>query len=162
MKRSISLSFAAAAVVATIAGFAASPASASGGNAPVFYVALGDSLATGAQPAGSGVLSGLNAANGTNRGYVDVLYDATRAQIPNLQLRNFGCGGETTTSLVEGGFPFDFPCGYGHTTSQLDEALAFLRAHSGEIAFVTIDIGGNDVTSLSGGGASCDRGKPAG
>jgi hypothetical protein len=35
---------------------------------PVYDVALGDSLAIGAQPAPSGEPNALNAANGTNRG----------------------------------------------------------------------------------------------
>jgi lysophospholipase L1-like esterase len=116
---------------------------------PVYYVALGDSLATGAQPAPSGELNGTNAANGTNRGYVDALYAAERAKVPNLQLRNFGCGGESTETMIDGGAYFDYICGYART-SQLDQALAFLQAHRGEIAFITIDIGANDL--IGGGG----------
>jgi lysophospholipase L1-like esterase len=118
---------------------------------PVYYVALGDSLAAGTQPAPSGELNGTLAANGTNRGYVDDLYAAEREKIPNLQLRNFGCGGESTTSMIEGGFPFDLRCGYVDS-SQLAQAAAFLQTHEGQIAFVTIDIGANDV--LSGGGVA--------
>jgi lysophospholipase L1-like esterase len=114
--------------------------------APVYYVALGDSLATGAQPARSGVFAGLRAANGTNRGYADVLHDLMRDELGSLQLRNFGCGGETTESLIAGGNP---TCGYVRS-SQLAEAIAFLEEHDSEIAFVTIDIGGNDL--LAGGG----------
>jgi lysophospholipase L1-like esterase len=134
-----------ASLAAAVLALATAPAVAAS-NAPKYYVALGDSLATGAQPAVSGVLNHLRAANGTNRGYVDVLYARERAQDGNLQLRNFGCGGETTTSMIEGGNP---TCGY-RRTSQLAEALAFLEAHRGDIAFVTIDIGGNDL--LWGGG----------
>lgn len=118
--------------------------------APVHYVALGDSLATGAQPAPSGVENRLLAANGTNRGYVDAVYAAKREQIPNLQLRKFGCGGETTTSMLDGSLPHDLRCGYANS-SQLVEALAFLREHEGRIAFVTIDIGGNDLFGEGGG-----------
>ena len=76
-----------------------------------YYLSLGDSLATGAQPAGSGVFNGLRAANGTNRGYADVLHDLMRAELGNLQLRNFGCGGETTASLIAGGNPTCGPSG---------------------------------------------------
>jgi hypothetical protein len=36
--------------------------------------------------------------------------------------------------------------------SQLDQAIAFLRAHAGQMSLVTIDIGGNDI------GASCGAG----
>ena len=92
------------------------------------------------------MFAGLRAANGTNRGYADVLYDLMRYELGNLQLRNFGCGGETTESLIAGGNP---TCGYARS-SQLAEAIAFLEEHEGEIAFVTIDIGGNDL--LAGGG----------
>jgi lysophospholipase L1-like esterase len=113
-----------ASLAAAVLALATAPAVAAS-NAPTYYVALGDSLAAGAQPAVSGVLNHLRAANGTNRGYVDVLYARERAQDGNLQLRNFGCGGETTTSMIEGGNP---TCGY-RRTSQLAEALAFLEAH---------------------------------
>ena len=136
-------------MLASLALVVASTAAAA--SAPVFYVALGDSLATGAQPAPSGVENGLLAANGTNRGYVDVLHAAMRERIPNLQLRDFGCGGETTTSLIGGSLPHYVRRGY-QRGSQLAEAVAFLRDHFGEIAFVTIDIGANDV--FAGGGAA--------
>ena len=140
MNALLRLAAAAAVALASLAAAAAAPAA----GQPVYYVALGDSLAAGHQPAPSGTLNHLLAANGTNRGYADVLYHLKRATIPNLQLRNFACGGESTTSMREGGLPHDLRCGYGNTT-QLAEAVAFLRAHPGEIAFVTIDIGPNDL-----------------
>jgi lysophospholipase L1-like esterase len=120
------------------------PAAALADTSRVYYVALGDSLATGAQPAPSGEPNHLRAANGTNRGYVDDLYAAERAEVPNLQLRNFGCGSESTQTMINGGASFDVVCGYGRT-SQLDQAVAFLEAHQGQIAFITIDIGANDA-----------------
>src|SRR5262249_47687282 len=121
------------------------PAAARADTGPAYYVALGDSIATGAQPARSGELNGLHAANGTNRGYVDDLYAAKRATMPNLQLRNFGCGGETTQTMITGGTFSDTRCGY-KTSPQLDQAAAFLEAHRGQIAFITIDIGANPLT----------------
>lgn len=149
--KKISLSLVLIVALASLAALAGSPAlAAGGGNAPVYFVALGDSLAAGAQPAPSGVENRLLAANGTNRGYVDVLHATMRDRIPNLLLRDFSCSGETTTSLIQGGLPFDVRCGYGQS-SQLAEALSFLRAHPGEIAFVTIDIGANDLRSGNGG-----------
>ena len=125
------------------------PVAARADNSPVYYVALGDSLSTGAQPARSGELNGLHAANGTNRGYVDDLYAAERAKVPSLQLRNFGCGGESTQTMINGGTFGDVRCGY-KTTSQLGQAAAFVQAHRGQIAFITIDIGAGDL--ISGGG----------
>ena len=148
--KKISLSLVLIVALASLAALAGSPALAAGGGKPVYFVALGDSLAAGAQPAPSGVENRLLAANGTNRGYVDVLHATMRDRIPNLLLRDFSCSGETTTSLIQGGLPFDVRCGYGQS-SQLAEALSFLRAHPGEIAFVTIDIGANDLRSGNGG-----------
>ena len=143
MRIKISILLAGLASALLFAGFAPGAAAST---APVYFVALGDSLATGAQPAHSGVFAGLRAANGTNRGYADVLYDLVRDELGNLQLRNFGCGGETTASLIAGGNP---TCGYARS-SQLAQTVAFLEEHEGEIAFVTIDIGANDL--LAGGG----------
>jgi lysophospholipase L1-like esterase len=140
------------AITLLLAGLVAGVSSAEGSEAaPVYYVALGDSLATGAQPTPSGQTAALRAANGTNSGYVDVLYDLVRERTPNLHVKNFGCGGESTTSMIEGGFPFDYRCGYG-PSSQLAEAVAFLQEHRGQVAFVTVDIGANDL--FTGGAAA--------
>src|SRR5262249_61441403 len=48
-----------------------------------------------------------------------------------------------------GGPPF---CGY--PGPQLAASVAFLDAHRGEVAYVTIDIGGNDVIQPDGGGVA--------
>lgn len=138
-------------LAAICAAALAVPVAALADTSPVYYVALGDSLATGAQPARSGELNGLHAANGTNRGYVDDLYAAERTKVPNLQLRNLGCGGESTQTMINGGAPFDVRCGY-KTSSQLGQAVAFLQAHRGQLAFITIDVGANDL--ISGGGVA--------
>jgi lysophospholipase L1-like esterase len=95
---------------------------------PRYYVALGDSLAAGEQPVGS-----------FDRGYANQLYGEVRDEIPGLRLKNPGCSGETTDTMLEGGI-CTYPSG-----SQLDEAVAFLQAHPARIAFVTIDIGINDA-----------------
>jgi lysophospholipase L1-like esterase len=98
-----------------------------------YYVSLGDSAAAGLQPIGYG----------QTHGYADQLFDLVRSQFTQLRLMKFGCSGETTESLISGiGNPY--PCTYP-SGSQLDEAAAFLRAHVGQVAFVTIDIGGNDA-----------------
>ncbi|HEY7134141.1 MAG TPA: SGNH/GDSL hydrolase family protein [Acidimicrobiia bacterium] len=91
-----------------------------------YYVAVGDSLATGdAAPPGSG--------------YADDLLARWRSRHPGLTLQDFGCANETTVTMMHGGF-----CGYPQG-NQLSAAEAFLRAHRSEVAVVTIDIGGDDV-----------------
>jgi lysophospholipase L1-like esterase len=95
-----------------------------------FYLALGDSLSVGfGAPAG--------------QGYVADLESFEAGRFPGLQLVDLGCAGETTTSFVDGAL-----CPY-QEGSQLAAAEAFLRGHRGEVAFVTIDIGGNDVTGCA-------------
>jgi lysophospholipase L1-like esterase len=83
-----------------------------------YYLALGDSLATGF-------------AAGPGQGYTDDLLAHFQSQVSGLQLVDLGVSGETTTSFIDGG--------------QLQAAEAFLAAHSGQVSFVTIDIGGNDI-----------------
>jgi lysophospholipase L1-like esterase len=125
-----------AALIATPGAPASSKAS--------YYLSLGDSLAQGYQPIGGPLKSG-NAPPGYNHGYVDELFKLTRERHEQLQEVKLGCGGATTTTLrFGGGF-----CSY-EQGSQLAAAAAFLEEHGEEVAFVTIDIGGNDL--LSGGG----------
>jgi lysophospholipase L1-like esterase len=108
-----------------------------------YYVSLGDSYAVGFQP-GRGA---------TRHGFPDqVVTKATRRGY-HLQLVNFGCGGATTTSILQAP-TCPIPArpihgaDYGGVT-QAAAAEAFLRAHRGQIALVTVSIGGNDVTSCA-------------
>ncbi len=83
-----------------------------------YYLALGDSLAAGfAAPPG--------------QGYADDLLTDERVAIPDLQLVDLAVSGATTTSFIHDG--------------QLAGAESFLAAHPGQVALVTIDIGGNDI-----------------
>jgi lysophospholipase L1-like esterase len=92
---------------------------------PVYYVALGDSLASGyASPSGEG--------------YANDLTTYLQKSDPNIELVDLGCSGETTTSMIEGGI-----CSY-NGKSQLAAATSFLAANRGSVALVTVDIGGND------------------
>jgi lysophospholipase L1-like esterase len=100
-----------------------------------YYLALGDSLAQGVQPNASGV------SVETNHGYVDDLYAVESTRVPGLQLEKLGCPGETTTTMINGGI-----CAYSKSkkhNSQLYQAEHFLKSHT--VAFVTIDIGANNV-----------------
>jgi acetyl esterase/lipase len=111
------------------AASAAAPAGAAKASAPHYYLALGDWLATG-----------IGASSSAND-YVNLIasYEATR--YPNLQTVNLGCGGATTASLANGP-----GCSYT-TGTQLGDAVAFLRAHPHQVAFVTIDIGADDIAA---------------
>ena len=108
----------------TISGVAPAPTGA------VYYLALGDSLATGY-------------AAGPGEGYVDLLAHHYADRWPGLTLVDYGCSSETTTSMMDGSI-----CRFGGK-SQLDAATDFLAAHPGQVAMITIDIGGNDVVFCS-------------
>jgi lysophospholipase L1-like esterase len=110
-----------------------------------YYLSLGDSIAQGYQPIG-GPPAPLGFP-GYNQGYADQLLKLVRDRYEHLRLVKLGCGGETTTTMIIGAPWCGFPAG-----SQLAEATAFLRAYRGEVAFVTLDIGGNDVLQPDGGG----------
>jgi len=110
---------------------------------PTYYLALGDSLAIGVQPSQSGDVA-------TNQGYADDLYSVFRSRFRGLALAKLGCSGETTTSMIHGGI-----CTYADG-SQLAAAVNFLLTH--RVAFVTLDIGGNDIdhcVSLAGIDSTC-------
>lgn len=141
----------AAAVVAMLAGAAPAAAASANGGPPVkYYLALGDSLAQGDQPATPPLPAGVSLGQTieTDQGYADDLFAHYSAQIPNLQLVKLACPGETTTSMITGaGSQCTYPEG-----SQLQAALAFIRAHRSGVALITIDIGANDVDGCAPGG----------
>lgn len=128
-----------AAIATALPGAAAAKAA-----SPHYYLALGDSLSQGMQPNAAGVT------RNTNQGYANDLLAIERHRVPNLQLVQLGCGGETTTSMLTG---------QGNATnartlhcdraggSQEAAAERFLRTHHhpGEVPLVTVDIGANDV-----------------
>jgi lysophospholipase L1-like esterase len=117
-----------AAVLTTAFIGTASPAGAA--SKATYYVSLGDSAAAGFQPPGEDA-----------RGYADQLYQRVKPSFQELRLVKLGCPGETTESLISG---IDSLCTY-QSGSQLDEATSFLLAHRSQIAFITIDIGVNDI-----------------
>jgi lysophospholipase L1-like esterase len=116
------------AILATAITATANPVRAS--TEVTYYVSLGDSAAAGYQPNGS-----------HSHGYADQLHQRIQATVPQLQLLKLGCPGETAESLISGRrSPCDYPSG-----SQLNEATNFMLSHPGKIAFITINIGVNDV-----------------
>ena len=109
-----------------------------------YFLSLGDSLAVGVQPIGP------PPTHETDEGYADQLHAGLLADNPRLTLVKLGCGGESTVSMRFGsqvrtvvsscatprGYKDRYPKG-----TQLAEAVAFLEAHKGKVALVTIDIG---------------------
>lgn len=128
MRRGFVLLTATAIIMTSFAG-GTSIAYASAGRAR-YYVSLGDSVAAGFQPSGQ-----------VGKGYVDDLVRRVRASIPSVRARRFACVGETTRSLIAG---IGSECSYA-AGSQLDAAVRFLRRHRGQVPFITIDIGSNDM-----------------
>jgi lysophospholipase L1-like esterase len=118
------------------------PGANAGGSKATYYLSLGDSLAQGLQPIGGP--ESRRASPGYNQGYADQLFKLVRSDYTQLREVKLGCGGESTVTFRTGGL-----CQYPNGT-QLQEAVAFLQEHGDEVAFVTIDLGANDI--LSGGG----------
>ena len=111
------------------------------------YVSLGDSYASGYQPSAAG--PGKN----TRNGFAYQVPGLAKPRGYKLKLVNFGCGGETTVSLLERKTECGKALGpggvkYGGTT-QLKAATRYLRAHKKRVALITVSIGGNDVTKCA-------------
>lgn len=128
-----------------------------------YYLALGDSLAFGYQKAKFlGELPNSYSAASFNTGYDADLAAMFPSVMPPGQKGgftevNYGCPGETTSSMMGTTSPCpyryqfapslilslhnDYPTG----DSQLQAAVAFLRAHRGHVNPVTLDIGANDI-----------------
>jgi len=120
---------------------AAIPGSNAGAATHRYYLSLGDSVAAGWQP---DPVTGES--DFTRQAYTDQIFWTLRLGMPGLLHAKMGCPGETTASMIDGGGPAGALCGYTGT-SQLDAAVAFIAAHPGQVAFITIDIGVNDVLS---------------
>jgi len=110
-----------------------------------YYLSVGDSLAQGFQPIGGPHTN--SAAAGYNQGYADQLLKLARdGGAKRLRLVKLGCGGETTASMIADSFcPADYATG-----TQLGDAVQFLDEHPGQIAFITINIGVNDIFECEG------------
>jgi lysophospholipase L1-like esterase len=114
----------------------------------VFYLSVGDSLAQGFQPIGGPHTN--SAAVGYRQGYADQLFKLARdGGQDQLRLVKLGCGGESTATMIE-----NSRCAYD-TGSQLGDAVEFLDAHPGKVAFITINLGANDIFEDCGGNPGC-------
>ncbi|OIQ77036.1 hypothetical protein GALL_412740 [mine drainage metagenome] len=111
-----------------------------------YYLSLGDSLAYGYQP-------NLVAAGDLDPAHYNSYAEDFARLDRRVTLVNYGCPGETTSTLVSGGCPWPMTAlhdSYGEAGSQLAAATAFLTAHRGHVSLVTIDIGSNDLLALVG------------
>jgi lysophospholipase L1-like esterase len=115
------------------------PSLAQAKNKPSYYVSLGDSYAAGYQPN-----------IGTSRaGFAYQLVGLAKKHGYKLKLVNFGCGGETTVSILKrtkkcaglgpGGAKYA-----GKT--QVAAATKFIKKHRKRIGLITVSISGNDLT----------------
>jgi lysophospholipase L1-like esterase len=110
-----------------------------------YYLALGDSIAYGFQPAKA---QARLPPSKFNTGYVDVFAARMRTLASGLQVVNYSCPGESTKTFIAGGCPGRGDVRGLHDTyrgAQLTAALAFLRAHSGEVGPITLTLWGNDL-----------------
>ena len=107
------------------------------------YLSLGDSYAAGYQPGTAG------RPGGTSRnGFAYQVVRKAAAGGLDLRLTNLGCSGATTRSVLTrpGCAPrFLGPGASPYAGTQADAAAAYLRAHRGDVALVTVALGGNDV-----------------
>ena len=150
------------ALLVVVASFAAVPvanaATTTFTNPKDYYVAVGDSLAFGYQQAKLNNALATNTYSEAlfNTGYVDDFATLMHAKGENPEHTiNFGCPGETSTSLLgatnasTGCTTYPLPIHRNHPgTTQIGAAVAFLKAHANETSPVTLDIGANDLLAV--------------
>jgi lysophospholipase L1-like esterase len=116
-------------------------------NPVLYYVSLGDSYAAGYQPTGQ------NSGHTDTNGFAYQVPALAAKKGYSLKLVNFGCGGATTTSIIDSvGCPQEL-LGPGATPyptqTQAAAAESFIRAHRNKMGLITVSISGNDVTSCA-------------
>jgi lysophospholipase L1-like esterase len=108
-----------------------------------YYLSLGDSYAAGYQPVAAAF------DHHDTHGFAYQVVGLAKAKGYRFDLRNYGCGGATTRSILrEKGCPVAAPgpedASYP-TQTQAAAAERFLSHHRGQVGLVTVSIGGNDV-----------------
>jgi len=144
-RRSIRSIVAATALAIAVSGIAAVSPTGATAKPTMYHVALGDSYAEGYQPGYPA--SQLETLHGYNN-QVDALLKPKHP----MTLENFGCGGATTSSILNATSCPAYAANGVHypTTTQAAAALAFIAAHPGQIGLITISIGGNDFDNCIG------------
>jgi lysophospholipase L1-like esterase len=112
-----------------------------------YYLSVGDSYAVGYQPNGD-----------LTHGFAQQLLPKAKKRGYDLTLVNLACGGATTESILNRkGCSKDRRAVGAKSYYPLPQARAaaqFLRRHRGDVALVTISIGGNDITACGRGVAN--------
>jgi lysophospholipase L1-like esterase len=142
----LAIAGAALAAVATSAVLAL-PGAAATGAPKSYYLALGDSMAYGIQPRSASAPP-----SAVDTGYVDVFAARLRKLSPGIEVVNYGCPGESTVTFARGRCPWLAEGRKVHDAfrgPQLEAAVAFLRAHPGEVSPITLTLWGGDVVPLS-------------
>lgn len=135
------------------AGAAPVDAATAAGTPQQYYMAVGDSVSFGFQVAR---ITAEAEATGTvnpahfNTTFVEDFYRMLQTVDPGIQEVNLACPGETTTTAINGGCLYPYPLHTGYTGSQLQAALAFLKAHPGQVSPITVQLGPNDINQLIG------------
>jgi lysophospholipase L1-like esterase len=144
---SIALMLVAVAGIGGVDAYDSDEASAASGpvyQAPsAYYLALGDSITYGFQPNKPKAAP----ASAFDSGYVDLFAARLHKLSPKIQVVNYGCPGESTRTFTVGGCPGRGDVKALHNAFkgvQLDAALAFLRAHPGQVGPITLSLFGND------------------
>jgi lysophospholipase L1-like esterase len=117
-----------------------------------YYLALGDSMAYGFQPTKANKPPSRLAPATFRTGYVDVFAARLRKLSPKIQVVNYGCPGESTVTFARGGCDWLKQGGKLHDVfrgSQLEAAVAFLRAHPGKVSPITVTLWGAELAPLS-------------
>jgi len=137
-------------LVAAVSSGLGAPAQAANFNPPKhYYLALGDSLAFGAQLGKffQELSTGTYDPASFNTGYVDDFAARMRTIDAALETVNLSCPGETTVSFAGTCFlrELGLPIKASYSGSQESAALSFLHAHPGQVGPITIDLGLNDA-----------------
>lgn len=100
----------------------------------LYYVALGDSIAYGKQPIPD-----------YTKGYADQFFSYLQPR-GTRYLIDMACPGQKSGDFIGGSCKYAPFLKYRYSGSQLQAALAFIRAHPGQVSPVTLDLGINDMS----------------
>ena len=135
--------------LALLSSAAAAPAPQASQAPQRYYLALGDSMAYGFQP--TKAKPGARPSD-FRTGYVDVFAAKLRKLAPGIQVVNYSCPGEATVTFARGRCPTLAEGVRLHDPyrgPQLRAAVAFLRAHQGQVSPITLTLWGAELAPLS-------------